>query len=61
MPEDPLRIFPVPIKGAATAPTPELQKMQMNPAKPDITGSLRELQRVVSERKNAPEEVQADG
>ena len=39
----------------------ELQKMQMNPAKPDITGSLRELQRIVSERKNAPEEVQADG
>ena len=35
--------------------------MQMNPAKPDITGSLRELQRIVSERKNAPEEVQADG
>ena len=31
-----------------------LQKMVINPDKPDITGSLRELQRVLSQRENAP-------
>jgi len=34
-----------------------LQKMQLEPDKPDITGSLRQLQRILSQRENAP----ADG
>ncbi len=34
----------------------DLQKMQLKPEKPDITGSLRELQRILSQRKNAPVE-----
>ena len=33
----------------------ELQKMQLRPEKPDITGSLRELQRILSQRENAPQ------
>ena len=33
----------------------ELQKMVINPEKPDITGSLRELQRILSQRDNAPQ------
>jgi uroporphyrin-3 C-methyltransferase len=33
----------------------DLQKMQLKPEKPDITGSLRELQRILSQRENAPE------
>jgi uroporphyrin-3 C-methyltransferase len=32
----------------------DLQKMVINPEKPDITGSLRELQRILSQRDNAP-------
>ncbi len=37
----------------------DLQKMQLKPEKPDITGSLRELQRILSQRENAPEEAPA--
>ncbi len=33
----------------------DLQKMQLKPEKPDIDGSLRELQRILSQRKNAPQ------
>ncbi len=33
----------------------DLQKTQLRPEKPDITGSLRELQRILSQRENAPE------
>ena len=33
----------------------DLQKMQLKPEKPDINGSLRELQRILSQRENAPE------
>ena len=33
----------------------ELQKMVIKPEKPDITGSLRELQRILSQRDNAPQ------
>ena len=33
----------------------DLQKMQLKPEKPDIGGSLRELQRILSQRENAPE------
>jgi len=33
----------------------ELQKMEIKPEKPDITGSLRELQRILSQRDNAPQ------
>ena len=32
-----------------------LQKMEINPDKPDITGSLREMQRILSQRENEPE------
>ena len=32
----------------------DLQKMVIRPEKPDITGSLRELQRILSQRDNAP-------
>jgi uroporphyrin-3 C-methyltransferase len=32
----------------------DLQKMVINPEKPDITASLRELQRILSQRDNAP-------
>jgi len=32
----------------------ELQTMVINPEKPDITGSLREMQRILSQRENAP-------
>ncbi len=32
----------------------DLQKMVLKPEKPDITGSLRELQRILSQRENAP-------
>jgi len=32
-----------------------LQKMVINPDKPEITGSLRELQRILSQRENAPQ------
>jgi uroporphyrin-3 C-methyltransferase len=35
----------------------DLQKMVINPDKPDITGSLRELQRILSQRENAPQPV----
>ena len=35
----------------------DLQKAQLSPEKPDITGSLRELQRILSQRENAPESV----
>ncbi len=35
----------------------DLQKMQLKPEKPDITGSLRELQRILSQRENAPKET----
>lgn len=35
----------------------DLQKTQLSPEKPDITGSLRELQRILSQRENAPEPV----
>lgn len=35
----------------------DLQKMQLKPEKPDINGSLRELQRILSQRDNAPEPV----
>ncbi len=35
----------------------DLQKTQLRPEKPDITGSLRELQRILSQRENAPEPV----
>ena len=34
-----------------------LQKMVINPDKPDITGSLRELQRILSQRENEPSPV----
>ena len=33
----------------------ELQKMVIKPEKPDITGSLRELQRILSQRAAAPQ------
>ena len=33
----------------------ELQKMQLKPEKPDIDRSLRELQRILSQRENAPQ------
>jgi uroporphyrin-3 C-methyltransferase len=33
----------------------DLQKMVINPEKPDITGSLRELKRILSQRDNAPQ------
>jgi uroporphyrin-3 C-methyltransferase len=36
-----------------------LQKMVINPDKPDITGSLRELQRILSQRENAPQPAAA--
>ena len=32
----------------------DLQKMVLKTEKPDITGSLRELQRILSQRENAP-------
>ncbi len=35
----------------------DLQKMQLKPEKPDIGGSLRELQRILSQRENAPAET----
>jgi uncharacterized protein HemX len=35
----------------------DLQKMELKPEKPDITGSLYELQRILSQRDNAPEET----
>jgi uroporphyrin-3 C-methyltransferase len=35
----------------------DLQKMELKPEKPDITGSLYELQRILSQRENAPEEI----
>jgi uroporphyrin-3 C-methyltransferase len=35
----------------------ELQKMVLKPEKPDITGSLYELQRILSQRENAPPAV----
>jgi uroporphyrin-3 C-methyltransferase len=35
----------------------DLQKTQLRPEKPDITGSLRELQRILSQRESAPEPV----
>jgi len=31
-----------------------LRKMQLSPDKPDITGSLRQMQRILSQRENAP-------
>jgi hypothetical protein len=37
-----------------------LQKMVLKPAKPDINGSLRELQRILSLRENEPQPVQSD-
>ena len=37
----------------------DLQKMQLKPEKPDIGGSLRELQRILSQRENAPDEAPA--
>ena len=37
----------------------ELQKQVIRPEKPDITGSLRELQRILSQRENAPPEAPA--
>jgi uroporphyrin-3 C-methyltransferase len=33
----------------------DLQKMELKPEKPDITGSLRELQRILSQRENEPQ------
>ncbi len=39
-----------------------LRKMQLSPDKPDITGSLRQMQRILSQRENAPEAGEpADG
>jgi uroporphyrin-3 C-methyltransferase len=39
-----------------------LRKMQLSPDKPDITTSLRQMQRILSQRENAPEAVEpADG
>jgi len=35
----------------------DLQKMVLKPEKPDITGSLRELQRILSQREEAPPEA----
>ena len=35
----------------------DLQKMELKPEKPDITGSLYELQRILSQRANAPTEM----
>ena len=35
----------------------DLQKMELRPEKPDITGSLYELKRILSQRENAPEEM----
>jgi uncharacterized protein HemX len=32
----------------------DLQKMVLKPEKPDISGSLYELQRILSQRENAP-------
>ena len=37
----------------------ELQKMVIHPEKPNITGSLRELQRILSQRDNAPQPAAA--
>jgi uncharacterized protein HemX len=34
----------------------DLQKMVLKPEKPDISGSLYELQRILSQRENAPPE-----
>ena len=34
----------------------ELQKTVLKPEKPDISGSLYELQRILSQRENAPPE-----
>lgn len=39
----------------------ELQKMVIKPEKPDITGSLRELQRILSQRENAPPAAEPAG
>jgi uroporphyrin-3 C-methyltransferase len=36
-----------------------LQKMQLKPEKPDINASLRELQRILSQRENAPQASEA--
>ncbi|MCP4388458.1 MAG: hypothetical protein GY802_09190 [Gammaproteobacteria bacterium] len=36
----------------------DLQKMVLKPEKPDINGSLRELQRILSQRENAPQPVE---
>ena len=33
----------------------DLRKMELQPEKPDITGSLRELQRILSQRENEPQ------
>jgi len=38
----------------------DLQKMQLRPEKPDITGSLRELQRILSQRENAPDAAEPE-
>lgn len=38
----------------------DLQKMQLKPEKPDIGGSLRELQRILSQRENAPAESESE-
>ena len=39
-----------------------LRKMQLSPDKPDITTSLRQMQRILNQRENAPEAVEpADG
>jgi hypothetical protein len=34
--------------------------MQLRPEKPDITGSLRELQRILSQRENAPDAAEPE-
>ena len=39
----------------------ELQKATVKPEKPDISGSLELLKRIISKRENAPEQTQSEG
>ena len=39
----------------------DLQKMELTPEIPDITGSLRELLRILSQRENEPQPDATEG
>jgi uncharacterized protein HemX len=39
----------------------ELQKATVKPEKPDISGSLELLKRIISKRENAPQQVESEG